>query len=121
MITGIVSQFGFLETSEFQFHLTGSRAFNCAKSDSDWDFFCQNSPEVQDFLVQNDFYPDSFAGYETSTLVFKRENIHIQLVDSFESKLKANNEILTNRYLHILHNSLDKSKRKHLWNYLLNK
>lgn len=44
-----------LAESKLDFHLTGSRYFGNATQLSDWDFFCQDSKQVRNFLVSLGF------------------------------------------------------------------
>ena len=115
----MTSQFGNFERSSFQFHLTGSRAFGNATQQSDWDFFCKNSQEAQEFLYMLNFRHDDASSYETTSLVVKKGDIHVQLVDDFDKKLSAQNHILGSSFLHQLHNKLSKKDRKLLWLYVL--
>lgn len=39
-----------MQNSSYKFHLTGSRFFGKATQVSDWDFFCENSQEIRNFL-----------------------------------------------------------------------
>src|SRR3990167_2563426 len=85
-----------LEALPYQFHLTGSRAFGGYRSDSDYDYFCANSPDVQEALYKLGYENDDFSSYETASVVLKKRDIHIQLVDNFNLKLSTQNEILSN-------------------------
>jgi hypothetical protein len=107
-----------LSESSYRFHLTGSRVFGGYNKESDWDYFCKHTMEVQHFLAENGFKAEHIS-YETATLVMVRGDIHIQLVSDFGKKLNVQNMILGNPDLHRIMLSEDKAIRKALWSYLL--
>lgn len=84
-----------LKNSKFEFYLTGSQFFGGAESDSDWDFFAQDSPDVWDYLHALKFVWVPNEGYKDATSVFYyRDRVtdtayHIQLVPDVAHKLRA--------------------------------
>lgn len=121
MVTGMSNQLSFLEESNFQFHLTGSRAFGSATKDSDWDFFAQYSDDCVEFLTNHMFETELWRNYKTPVMVLVRGDIHIQLVSSFSEKLKAQNYLLGNNQLLAIIQKRDKDTNKLLWDYALSK
>lgn len=71
------------------FRLTGSRYFGTDRPDSDWDFFVQDAENTADFLTKNGFRLDSVSYKEDSniTRVFKKDNVHVQLVQDEKKKI----------------------------------
>ncbi len=88
-----------LISSRFVFTLTGSRFFGGYTANSDWDFFIQESGEVERFLSSIGFLPLSFTNYkdELTSKVYRhsQEKIDVQLVKNSVIKLRAQ-EILYN-------------------------
>ena len=79
-----------LENSTFNFYLTGSRFFGTERARSDWDFFTQESEEVEKFLLKNDFKLHNETKYSDSmtSKVYRYKNqIDVQLVTNTEKKL----------------------------------
>jgi len=58
-----------LEYSVFTFYPTGSRYFGGVSSESDWDFFVEDSKEVREFLCQMGFESNDAEAYDDSTVV----------------------------------------------------
>lgn len=122
-----------LHDSDFDFYLTGSRFFNHSKPDSDWDFFCENKPEIQIFLSSLGFVPlssfekasekiplSSFdAGYSDSNVAFVMRyvetnlQIDVQLQKDLNKKIRAQNRIKKCVNFRCI---TDKNIRKLLWN-----
>ena len=121
MITGktrdhIINQ---LEKSDFQFHLTGSRAMGNWHSESDWDYFTEDNPDVRAFLEKLGFGEDSEASYDTSTVVYALGHYHVQLVSNFGNRFKAQNMVLNNLYLVRVLHALSKKDAKNFWYAML--
>ena len=77
----------YLDESEFDFYLTGSRFFNTNKIYSDWDFFTKDCEEVRRFLSNHDFYPVvNEYNDKLTTAVYRRPFIDVQLVTDVECK-----------------------------------
>ena len=51
-----------LKASKFEFHLTGSRFFNSATKESDYDFFTKNCPEIKKWLEDEGFTLRRYGG-----------------------------------------------------------
>lgn len=89
------------------FQLTGSRFFGTETSNSDWDFFTQDSKGVRLWLSTNGFelYPNtsSYAGdgFCVDVFVYKDEDcdtnpshqIHVQIVKDFALKQEIQNKL----------------------------
>lgn len=131
--------FARMERSEFEFYLTGSRAYfpNDVNPSTDWDFFVFDSPSVIQFLWSNGFMP--------LTNIYKPEyrdiaindvhrnlkyNIDVQIIkkEHFLSKKRVHeflldNPSLTYRLLWDLWKKKEqpgvKSAIRHVWNALL--
>jgi hypothetical protein len=84
----ILSALQSIEVSSFVFHLTGSRYFGTQREDSDWDFFVDYSAELITWLEDNSFTLDSTSYKEDPVMcmVYKKENVHIQVVHSAKMK-----------------------------------
>lgn len=89
-----------LNSSKFEFHLTGSRYFGTANEYSDWDFFVQDSEEVRQFLLNNGFqynekelkepaYSDENTARVFSNTLLNSQQIDIQLQYDVERRVKA--------------------------------
>lgn len=118
----IVPVFLQMETSEFSFHLTGSRYFGGVHQDSDYDFMVEDSPEVQQFLrvlgfkkLEIDCYDDA-----ATSVVFNwsqgKQSVDVQCVKGLETKLRAQ-ELLKRLYGCKL--PAEKSDRCKVWNLAL--
>jgi predicted nucleotidyltransferase len=102
----------FMEQSESQFYLTGSRYFGGEDERSDWDFFAGYSKELEQELLKARF--EVHAAYKTHTdvnVVFKKANIHIQLVGNIEEKKKIQEMIRSTVFM----SSLTHPERKMIW------
>lgn len=114
MICNMRDELSILRESSFEFHLTGSRFFGTATQGSDWDFFVQDSPEVQKWLISRNANQVKHPLYETPTSVWILNGIHIQLVEDVQAKIKAQNLILRwDLY------KFDKPTMKKIWSALL--
>lgn len=89
----------------FDFHLTGSQFFGGARSDSDWDFYVQDSDDVKRWLDKKGFFrvpamdkdiPGSYQ--DTNTVdVFRHEcGIDIQVQEDVRIKMIAHEIIDAN-------------------------
>lgn len=81
-----------MRASEFQFCLTGSRYFGPLRSNADWDFFVQNSPEVRKFLMSLGFEILPSLGYVDSTItcVMRHfDGFDVQLIKDYKIKKRA--------------------------------
>ncbi len=78
-----------LRNSQWAFHLTGSRFFGTHTDQSDWDFFIEWNDQIELWLEENEFALDSqsYANDPLFVKVYKRDNVHVQLVDN--AKIKA--------------------------------
>lgn len=88
-----------IEASKFQFILTGSRYLECAKKESDYDFFAQDSLDVRAFLNLMEFEElkapipakgaDPMYSLDPSVRsVWRLGKVDIQLVEDFELRIK---------------------------------
>lgn len=85
-----------LERSSFTFHLTGSRFFGTARPHSDWDFFTQQSPEVEDFLEDHAFtrvnemeenaLTRAYQGDVNIARVYEKDDVQVQAVKDVRLK-----------------------------------
>jgi hypothetical protein len=114
MISGVVDNptVAKLQQSNFNFYLTGSRFFETAKAESDYDFFVEASREVRRFLQSLGFFMDWSADYLEEVWAHS-SHIHVQLVGDAEDKLAAQELIQEN--FHSLLYSLGKEQKKLLW------
>lgn len=87
-----------LRNSEFKFYLTGSRFFNTAREDSDWDFFVEDDGiaierSLRSFITEEGFLNETNIEYKDkeTVAVWKHitEPIHIQIVKDARLKLDA--------------------------------
>lgn len=80
-----------MNRSPLEFHLTGSRFFGTATTNSDWDFFVQDGPGVQDKLLWLGFMHLTEHSYKDSnTLEVWRYTtlVHVQVVKDATLKAK---------------------------------
>lgn len=86
----------FVQMSKFQFFLTGSRFFGTHTEESDWDFFVQYSQEVEPALINAGFKleTESYATDPNFVKVYKRENVHIQIVRDARHKLRVQHNLI---------------------------
>lgn len=92
-----------LEASPLEFHLTGSRFFGKNGIAADYDFFCEISEEIKQFLRDLDFiqlreniYNDNKSDINTA-IVFRKEQIDIQLVKSVQLKIELQDKLLVEK------------------------
>lgn len=86
-----------IQTSPFDFTLTGSRFFNTARVDSDWDFFVQEDKisreekGVRGWLSDNGFFPVPTSRYmDILTIeVWRKEGCDVQIVKDANAKVKV--------------------------------
>ena len=79
-----------LHESNYDFHITGSRFFGGIHDDSDWDFMCSSSTEVEEFLTRLGFEnisAEEYNGDETIDKVFRFGTVDVQLIHNLERKL----------------------------------
>lgn len=109
-----------LAASEFEFYLTGSRYFGCARPDSDWDFIVKETPAVQKFLDQRGFSENLFEYYATANTdtvtagVVQAGDVQVALVDDAHLKRKARDGIKQFNYEY--HQFAGTAERTRLWN-----
>ena len=76
-----------------KFYLTGSRAFLASHQGSDWDYFVQFEPDLQEMLVKFGFKKveiTDYADMQIETVLYHaRANVHLQIVIDAEVKAKA--------------------------------
>jgi len=120
-----------LTNSPYTFHLTGSRYFGGATHLSDYDFFAQDSQEIKTFLARQGFYIETGSHYVGNNplncaCVYKRGEIHIQLVQNYELKKMIHEQIIRSSRdnnhpnLIILARNFPKQHKKLLWDTLCN-
>ena len=110
-----------MEGSSFKFVLTGSRYFKTVHSNSDWDYFAQDSEEVKTFLKDVGFKKDPEAKYyqdDLTVAVYQHSgaNIHVQLVTDVE--LKEFVQSTTRIELNDISHRVSKVDMHHVWNAL---
>ncbi len=84
----VMTALEFISSSTVLFYLTGSRFFGTQREDSDYDFFTKANPVTEKLLDENGFHLDS-ESYECDrvmTKVYKRDNVHVQLVNNVRAK-----------------------------------
>lgn len=107
-----------MESSSFDFHLTGSRAFGNFRSESDYDFFAENNSTLQTFLVNIGFNLLSASKYNdrhTIRVYHHPTEIDVQIVKSVSQKLEA--QIKLKNFPGF--NAIDKKQKTALWNLVL--
>ena len=104
-----------LEQSEFTFHKTGSRFFGGVDTNSDWDFFVDDS--ATNFLRRIGFVNDreslmfSYSDCDiVRVLVHKVTHIHVQVSRNIDKRRRIRNVL----YRHSL-KRFDKETRKRIW------
>ena len=116
-----------LDESHLDFNLTGSRLFGGARPDSDYDFFVEDEPFIEDVLEGMGFVRLPFTNYKDNETISvyrfivadEGTQIDIQVVGDAETKMKAQ-ELLLSTIPQLVRGKsslgpLDRS-RKHLWN-----
>lgn len=82
------SALDYVRNSANVFHLTGSRFFGTETENSDWDFFIQMDEKISSELEQKGFRLETESYKEDPNIVqvWKKENVHIQLVNNVKAK-----------------------------------
>ena len=90
-----------LESSPFDFYLTGSRFFGLNDAYSDYDYFVKGSVDLYNFLIGEKFYRLPFDLYDDPFVedVYEfgpgaNHRIHIQIGQTVEAKIRAQNRLL---------------------------
>ena len=123
-----------LNDSIFEFFPTGSRYMGGMQKDSDYDFFADYSPALEDWLLSLGFVHDEIAYCEDelTTMVYRIEPVYetngdvipgfegfdIQLVKNIETKQMIQNILMSRYSSQEGYNGLPGSKgeRSELWN-----
>ena len=117
-----------LESSVFQFFLTGSRFFNISCHSSDFDLFVQADSDIHSWLATHGF-TEFCEGYESQDIVsiWQKKSvsdvIHIQVVKNAKTKQKIQQMILMCPTLFGVTQALPKRSitclsRRHIWDAL---
>lgn len=113
-----------LETSGFDFHLSGSHFFGTNHRFSDWDFYAEYSEDVSLFLDRIGFakldayYGNRGIGFDLNTEeIWRKDGVDVQLVRS--AKVKAISQLI----IRDLGLSIDKKTQnprdiKYIWDSL---
>lgn len=121
--TGILSVLlGDLNSSNFQFYATGSRALGKPKKESDWDFYTQDTPEVREWLEEHGFiedghgYPEDLQcavvySWQRLDAIWITERIDVQCVADVVLKTKVQAVIKKN----MLAYNMPKEYMKRVW------
>ena len=119
-----------MKKSNFHFYLTGSRRFGWPNSESDWDFFTQNTPKTILFLKTLGFRYNNVSDYgeldRMVDVVFTwgplagdpSSKIDVQLVRDVEFRKFQVNIVDKNSQLKYYLRSLPKNERHVFWNTL---
>lgn len=102
-----------LQNSHFQFFLTGSRYFGTHTEKSDWDFFVERNPGLEEWLQQNGFHVESVS-YDKDpviTQVWKKDEVHIQVVICAKAKMQVQRRL---EWIFVRHKP-SKDEAKLLW------
>jgi hypothetical protein len=106
-----------------EFVLTGSRFFGDSNLGSDWDYFTQNTPEIEEWiknkgglLLSLSIYTDRHTVKVYRLLIEGLAMIDIQLVKDVNTKREAQNKIFNNGLGSYL---VNKSLAKCIWNAVL--
>jgi hypothetical protein len=105
------------DSKEFDFYLTGSYYFGCARPDSDLDFVAQYSPELFKWLEANGFKSILSAHYNNSLMtryVMERGNVQVQLARDVAEKCRVRD--LVREHNADWHLTADRGQRTWLWN-----
>lgn len=112
-----------IRESQFVFFLTGSRFFETAKADSDYDFFLQDSEDVRDWLDDHAFeevseeslvYPDPLTGG-----VYKKGEVHVQLTIDAALKRRIQECLKESGLMHVPGIYRNKLNAHALWQLLI--
>ncbi|MCK5611070.1 hypothetical protein KAR91_54860 [Candidatus Pacearchaeota archaeon] len=106
-----------LKESNFTFYLTGSRYFGGKHSDSDWDFFTEDSEEVRVFLGKLGFErlkSTKYADHGVTCVYRHLEKIDVQLVEDpgFRQSIQ---KVLKDKK-HFINRAYSRGTRTHIWN-----
>jgi len=115
-----------MDASPFEFHLTGSRFFDCATEKSDWDFFvginAQLGTSLGGWLDGMGFVrvANSYSSADVNSVFQHRtEKIHIQVVKDAGHKIRAQKMLYALKdFLRV--REMAKPKARDLWNTALN-
>lgn len=115
-----------LNASNFEFQLTGSRFFGGYTEKSDWDFFVQYSPDINEFLKNIGFniidisspewedYQLAIEHGKCLNIYFSSDtfkSIHVQVVSNFEHKQMLQQKLFESNWMKVS----DKQTRKKMW------
>ena len=104
-----------IKESGIKFYLTGSRYFGNSRPESDWDFFTCHTTAAVIWIVDNGFEEVSIYGDDQTTYVYRKENVHVQLIKNIDLKIKAQ-EIIIRHGLY----GVTKEWRRQIWNAIFN-
>jgi hypothetical protein len=78
------------------FYLTGSRFFGTETAESDYDYFAEDSEDNRKLLSHNDFIVEceTYVGDPIIAIVYKRDNVHVQLVKDVRAKRWIQDKLL---------------------------
>ena len=101
--------------SPYYFHLTGSRYFETANENSDWDFFVSTESNTLEFWLKSYGFQRISGEYNSQdiTAVYRQDNVDIQITTDAVRKENIQKIIKENK----LYTS-DKKYMKNLWNCL---
>ena len=109
-----------MEQAPFEFHLTGSRFFETASQDSDWDFFVESDPDLPAWLEANGFELESDSDYVSTGIseVWINEpwRVHIQIISDARLKADVQEAMRDSGYAGRMYR-MSKDDRKALWNF----
>lgn len=109
----------YLDSCAFKFYLTGSRFFGNTTQFSDYDFCVEYSSEVETFLKSYSFKKDDNSYYcsaiQQTVAVYKNGEVHVQLIENVERKLKAQEFLLKTKKLNGV-SKRSKTKISSVWN-----
>jgi hypothetical protein len=123
----IPDEVAFLDRSPFDFYLAGSRYMGCARPDSDWDFYTQNTAEVRRYLAALGFksvYAEYGAPESESTVdvwqarlgEFGELKVQVQLLRDV-ARTRTVRDIIKAHMLE-QHIKMDREERAELWDTL---
>ena len=109
-----------LNVSRFKFYLSGSRYFENAKPDSDWDFFTNgNDPFIVDFLTSKGFIriqmDPKWLGSQCIGIYRFSDRIEVELMRSIDLKKKAQAFIKKDLDLMNKLRLLPKQEKRKIW------
>ena len=108
-----------LQNSAFQFYLTGSRFFGRTRPDSDYDFFCEDAEDIEEYLKSQGFRSTqvretNYFGTEGIVKIYRNGIVDVHLVSNAPLKQKVQTILKEQNML-----QGNKATQKQIWTFAM--